>query len=52
MYRVAGRNFDDQETANYILDWLEFLHTRSESDNAFWDAVKETVIFGTGFFKV
>jgi hypothetical protein len=51
-YIVGGRGFEDQETANYVLDWLEWLHTRSDSDTAFWDCVKETVLLGTGYFKV
>jgi len=51
-YRVSGRNLDDSETADFILEWIERLHTRNDSDTAFRDAVKETVLFGTGFFKV
>lgn len=51
-YIVAWRKLKDQNTANYILDWLEYLHTRSESDNAFRDAIKDTVILWTWFFKI
>jgi len=51
-YRIAGRNLNDQDTAGYVLDWIEWLHTRADSDTAFWDAVKETILFGTWFFKV
>lgn len=51
-YKISGRNLNDGETADTILEWIEWLHTRNDSDTAFWDAVKETVLFGTGFFKV
>ena len=51
-YIVGGRKFTDQDTGNIILEWIEYLHTRNESDTAFRDAVKETVVLGTGFFKM
>jgi hypothetical protein len=51
-YVVGGRQFEDQQTANDVLEWLEFLHTRSEADSAFRDCIKETVLLGTGYFKI
>ena len=51
-YIVWWRDFDDQDTGNIILEWIEYLHTRNESDTAFRDALKEVVILGTGFFKM
>lgn len=49
---VWGRRFKDQWEAWVILDWIEYIYTRAESDEALWDAIKETVLLGTGFFKV
>ena len=51
-YRITGRNLQDQDRADAILDWTEWLHTRVDSDTAFQDAIKETILFGTGFFRV
>jgi len=38
--------FEDQSIADDLLDWIEFLYTRSESNTYIWWAIKEAIITG------